>query len=426
METKRASDKRTDFTVDDPSKRTKDNDLRICTWNVRTLNRPHAANELAEILESYKADITALQEVRWDGPGIRKTSTCDIYYGDCYHEQRQRLFGCGFAVRGRLRQKVLSFRHVSERVMTIRIKAQFHNISLICAHAPTEEKDDATKDCFYELLEKTYEQCPRYDVKIVLGDFNAKIGKEDIFGRTIGRHSLHDTTSGNGFRLIDFAAGQNMVVCSTKFPHLNIHKATWKSPDQTTANQIDHVAIDGRHSSSVLDVRTFRGANIDSDHYLVAARVRMRISSNVATRTTTVRKFNVERLQSQPTARAFADRVSLELSRSPPAATASAEDQWQHCQQAIRNAATEVLGFTPPPARNRWFDAECAQANADKMVAYKAALQKRTRAARQLYEQKRRDEKHVLRRKKRSMRNVRSRRCRDVTAGKRSGISIKG
>ena len=81
--------------------------------------------------------------------------------------------------------------------MTIRIKAKFANISLICAHAPTEDKDDANSEGFYELLDKNFEQCPKDEVKIVLGDFNARIGKEDIFGRTVGKHR-YDATSENG------------------------------------------------------------------------------------------------------------------------------------------------------------------------------------------------------------------------------------
>ena len=40
---------------------------------------------------------------------------------------------------------------------------------------------------------------------------------------------------------------------------------------------MDHLVIDGRHSSGVIDIRVIRGANIDSDHYLVAAKVRTRI-----------------------------------------------------------------------------------------------------------------------------------------------------
>ena len=44
---------------------------------------------------------------------------------------------------------------------------------------------------------------------------------------------------------------------------------TWRSPDGQTYNQIDHLLIDARHVSNVMDVRTFRGANIDSEYYLL-------------------------------------------------------------------------------------------------------------------------------------------------------------
>ena len=58
----------------------------------------------------------------------------------------------------------------------------------------------------------------------------------------------------------------------------NIHKYTWTSPDGKTYNQIDHVLIDRRWHSSVLGVRNFRGADCDTDHYLVIAKVRERLA----------------------------------------------------------------------------------------------------------------------------------------------------
>ena len=62
-------------------------------------------------------------------------------------------FGWGFAVRGDLRKLVSRFIAVDERLTAIRIKAKYFYISLICAHAPTEDKDDTTKDAFYDKLE---------------------------------------------------------------------------------------------------------------------------------------------------------------------------------------------------------------------------------------------------------------------------------
>jgi len=62
------------------------------------------------------------------------------------------------------------------------------------------------------------------------------------------------------------------------FPHCNIHKYPWTSSDGKTHNQIDHILIDRRWHSSILDVRSFRGADCDTDHYLVVAKVRERLA----------------------------------------------------------------------------------------------------------------------------------------------------
>jgi hypothetical protein len=64
------------------------------------------------------------------------------------------------------------------------------------------------------------------------------------------------------------------------FPHCNIHKHTWTSADGNTHNQTDHILIDRRRHSSVLDVRSFRAADCDKNHYLVVAKIRERLAVN--------------------------------------------------------------------------------------------------------------------------------------------------
>jgi hypothetical protein len=78
-------------------------------------------------------------------------------------------------------------------------------------------------------------------MKILLGDFNAKVGREDIFKPKIGNDSLHEINNNNGVRVVNFATSKNLVVKSTVFPHRSIHKYTWTSPDGKMHNQIDHI-----------------------------------------------------------------------------------------------------------------------------------------------------------------------------------------
>jgi endonuclease/exonuclease/phosphatase family metal-dependent hydrolase len=136
------------------------------------------------------------------------------------------------------------------------------------------------KDSFYEELELVFDKFPKYHMKILLGDSDVQVGGEDIFKPTIGNESLHEISNDNGVRAVKFAASKTPTVKSTMFPHRNIHKYTWTSPDGKTHSQIDHILVDRRRHSNALDVRSFKAADCDSDHCLVVAKVRERLAVN--------------------------------------------------------------------------------------------------------------------------------------------------
>jgi hypothetical protein len=118
---------------------------------------------------------------------------------------------------------------VSDRMSYIILRSRWCNIIVVNVHAPYEDMSDDIKDSFYEELGCVFDQFPRYDMKILLGDFNAKVGREDIFKPTIGNESSHEISNDNG--VVNFVTFKNLVVKSTMFPHRSIHKYTWTSPE---------------------------------------------------------------------------------------------------------------------------------------------------------------------------------------------------
>jgi hypothetical protein len=76
-------------------------------------------------------------------------------------------------------------------------------------------------------------------MKILLGDFNAKVGKENIFEPTIGNESLYEVSNDSGITVVNFATSKKLVVKSTMFPHSKIRKYTWTSPEGNTHTRAD-------------------------------------------------------------------------------------------------------------------------------------------------------------------------------------------
>ena len=60
---------------------------------------------------------------------------------------------------------------------------------------------------------------PKYRMKILSGDFNAKLERENIFKPTTGHKSLHQDSNDNGVRIVKFATSKILIVNSTVFPH---------------------------------------------------------------------------------------------------------------------------------------------------------------------------------------------------------------
>jgi hypothetical protein len=102
-----------------------------------------------------------------------------------------------FVVRNRIISAVKRVEFVSDRMSYTMLRGLWCDIIVLNVQASTEDKIDDVMDSFYEDIERVFDKFHKYHMKILLGNFNAKISNGDISKPTTGIESLHDITNDN-------------------------------------------------------------------------------------------------------------------------------------------------------------------------------------------------------------------------------------
>ena len=320
--------------------------INVGTWNVLSLESSSSKlYELSQNMSAYKMDVLGLTETHRPGTGEVTLDDGSLFINsgrsDGYRRQ-----GVGLVLSKKTKNSLISYSPISERILAARLHSRHINISIVIAYAPTEDAAVGVKDDFYQQLSGAFDELPAHDVKFLLGDLNARIGQDNsAWSGVIGKHSLHVSSNDNGLRLLDFCALHQLTIGGTLFQHRDIHKGSWKSPDGRTVNQIDHVCISTKWSHSLLDVRSCRGADIGSDHYLVRGQFRVKLMA--------VQKMNVSRRKS-PAIENLRDQskveeycIALQNRFSCLPMEENLDGEWTLVKDTIKEVSMEVLGERP-------------------------------------------------------------------------------
>ena len=282
--------------------RTRDN-ITIGTWNVRTLRPAGKLEELTHEMGRYQWHILGLCEMRWKNFGERTTDDGHVIYFSGLENKHEH--GVGFMVHKDIVSAVMGCRPVSNRMITIRVRASPFNITIIQVYAPTSDHDEL--DEFYDQLQTLIDQTPKKDILVIQGDWNAKVGEDAQadWRETCGPY-CNKQTNERGLKLLDFATYNKLVLTNTLGPHKLSRRWTWHSPDGKHHNQIDYILVRKRFRSSINIARTrsFPGADIGSDHDLLMMTIKLRLRKTNKPRQVRIR-FDLEKLKDPSVAQAF-------------------------------------------------------------------------------------------------------------------------
>ena len=161
-------------------------------------------------------------------------------------------------------------------MISARFQGKPFSITVIQVYAPTSNAEEAEVEWFYEDVQDLLELTPQKDVLFIIGDWNAKVGSQEIPEIT-GKFGL-GVQNEAGQRLIEFCQENALVITNTLSQQHKRRLYTWTSPDGQQRNQIDYffAAKDGEFFSIQL-AKTRPGADCGLDHELLIAKFRLKL-----------------------------------------------------------------------------------------------------------------------------------------------------
>ena len=245
--------------------------INIATCNVRSMYEGKL-NLVKNEMERMILSIPGISEIKWKRRGYFQSEGYRVFFSG---HDRARKNGVAFICNKKICKSVLGYNPISDRIISIRPQGKPVTITLVQIYAPTLDTEDDEIDEFYNMLQKVTDSISNSDVKIIMGDWNAKVGSYKI-SRITGQWGLGERNE-RGNKLINFCAANDMVVMNTVFKQPKRRRYTWTSPGGQYKDQIDYMLCSGRSKSTFSSVKTMPGADCGSDHELLLGKIKIRL-----------------------------------------------------------------------------------------------------------------------------------------------------
>ena len=249
--------------------------INVSSMNTRTLRQPHNLGELTEAANKFYIDVICIQEHRLvhdvdiDYTKVSQTYTL-VTASATRNSTGAAIGGVGLLMNCRTMKCLTTVKKYSQRIMTASFTGN-PATTIISCYSPTNCSDEEDVVMFYKSLSDALRDIPAHNMVLIGGDFNAKLGTDDI------PFSFHDSTNRNGTYLLDLANSFDLVVSNTKFRKPRRKLWTFRYPNSTKA-QLDYILVRKKWVNSVQNVEAYNTFDtVGSDHRVITAKVRLRL-----------------------------------------------------------------------------------------------------------------------------------------------------
>ena len=193
-------------------------------------------------LAKYNIDIATLCETRFsESDSLNDLEYSFFWSGKLKGERREA--GMGFAIKKNIVTKLTEMpRPVIDRIMTMRLPLCKDNFAtIINVLAPTMTNPDENKEAVYNQLTSVLSGIPHTDKLLLIGDFIARIGREnDKWPMVMGKHGI-EKCNFNGELLLALCSEFQLIVKNTMFKQKYERNTTWMHPRSRHWHMIDFI-----------------------------------------------------------------------------------------------------------------------------------------------------------------------------------------
>ena len=319
----------------------------IGIWNVRSMNQG-TLKVVKQEMARVNINILGISELKWTGMGEFNSDDHYKYYSGQQYVRRN---GVAILVNKRVQNAVYGCSLKMTECSLVCFQGKPFNITVIQVYAPTSNTEEAERERFYEDLQDVLELTQKKDVLFIKGDWNGKVGSQEI-PRVTGKFVL-GVQNEAGQILTEFCQENTLVIANTLFQQHKRRRYTWTSTDDQYQNQIDYSLCSQRWRSSVQSAKTRPGADCGSDHELFIAKFRLQLKK--VGKTTRLFRYDLHQILYNYTVEVTNRFKGLDLLDRVP------EELWMAVHDIVQKVVIKTIPKEKKCKKTKWLSEEALQ-----------------------------------------------------------------